>query len=190
MADPDTAARIATSMYLLGRKAFVTGRVLDVGCGRMPYKRMFASCEWVGLDKRPVGDIEADMHKTELDDESFDTIVCTDVLHLTPSPVSAITEMARVLKPGGHIVVVTRTTPPTGEDVYLGIHPAALGRMLISAGLAGVDLMPEGRLISQEWAEVTGFDKYHFSMPPTIGDWCEQMDRRYPAITGAVAKKE
>lgn len=190
MADPDSSIRYVSGMYVMRRASYITGRVLDVGCGNKPYKRLFPECEWVGLDNRGVGDVEGDMHELPFEDESFDTVLVTDVLHLTPSPANVLGEAARVLKKGGNIVVVARCTTPQAEGVWYGMHPTALGSILVGLGLTGVDLVIDGAIISQEWADVKGFDKYNFVLPSEIGGWLDQMDKRYPAITGAVATKE
>src|SRR5512139_1630315 len=96
-----------SAMFLAGPgRQFVRGRVLDAGCGRKPYKRLFPECEWVGLDKRPVGELSADLHEMpEVESDSFDTVVCTEVLHECVSPMTVMKELARVLKPGGFLLV-------------------------------------------------------------------------------------
>ena len=42
--------------------------------------------------------------KLPFGDETFDFVVCSDVLHLTKKQ-EAIAEMRRVLKPGGHMLI-------------------------------------------------------------------------------------
>jgi ubiquinone/menaquinone biosynthesis C-methylase UbiE len=49
---------------------------------------------------------EGDAHKLAFDDESFDTVVCTFSLCNIPDPLQAVTEMKRVLRPGGRLVLV------------------------------------------------------------------------------------
>ena len=49
---------------------------------------------------------EGDAHKLAFDDESFDTVVCTFSLCNIPDPHQAVTEMRRVLRPGGRLVLV------------------------------------------------------------------------------------
>ncbi|MGH2459506.1 MAG: class I SAM-dependent methyltransferase, partial [Chloroflexota bacterium] len=47
----------------------------------------------------------ADAHRLEFDDASFDAVICMGVIDRMPSWESAIAEMARVLKPGGTLIV-------------------------------------------------------------------------------------
>lgn len=49
---------------------------------------------------------EGDAHNLDFDDESFDTVVCTFSLCNIPDPRLALTEMRRVLRPGGRLVLV------------------------------------------------------------------------------------
>jgi ubiquinone/menaquinone biosynthesis C-methylase UbiE len=55
---------------------------------------------------RDVDLLEGNAHRLAFDDESFDTIVCTFSLCNIPDPHQAVTEMRRVLRPGGHLVLV------------------------------------------------------------------------------------
>lgn len=190
MADPNTVYNMATAGYLTQRAEFVTGRVLDLGCGRKPYKRLFPKCEWVGFDIREVGEVIGDAHALPFEDATFDTVVCTDLLHLVATPFAVIAEAARVLKPGGHLLVATRATACDDGETLQAIHPEGLGRMVVAAGLRGIDLRKEGTLVSHEWRDLTGFDKYGFPLPSQVGGWCQQMDSRYPALSCAVAVKE
>ena len=93
-------------------KKYAKGRLLDIGCGIKPYKEMAAPYvrEHVGLDHR---DTQHDVSNVDLfgtaysiptEDDSFDTILCTDVLEHLEEPKQAITETRRVLKPGGYAI--------------------------------------------------------------------------------------
>ncbi len=91
---------------------------------------------------------EADAQALPFDDGSFDTVVCTLSLCAIPDDATAITEMARVLRPGGRLLLLDHigsswwpiwaaqrlfevvTARTAGE--YLTRRPA---RMLAGAGL-------------------------------------------------------
>ena len=49
---------------------------------------------------------EGDAEHLPFDDASFDTVVCAFSLCTIPSPVAALGEMRRVLRPGGHLLLV------------------------------------------------------------------------------------
>ena len=70
---------------------------------------------------------DAERHRFPYDDESFDTVMCCELLeHLFSDPMHMMSEINRILKPGGHLVL---TTPNIGSmravsSILLGYHPA------------------------------------------------------------------
>lgn len=50
--------------------------------------------------------LEADAQDLPFSDECFDTVLCTYALCSVPDDVRVVTEMGRVLKPGGRLIVV------------------------------------------------------------------------------------
>lgn len=92
--------------------------VLDVGAGTCPYKKHFAHCKYQAHDfKKYEGvklgnthdygqiDIASDIAAIPLPDNSQDVILCTEVLEHVPEPIEAVREMARLIKPGGRILL-------------------------------------------------------------------------------------
>jgi len=95
------------------------GRLLDVGCGNKPYQPIFAPhvTEYIGIEHeatfiataaghrgtRP--DLTYDGQRLPLPDGAFDTVLNVQVLEHTPRPRVLISEMARVLKPGGLLIL-------------------------------------------------------------------------------------
>lgn len=102
---------------------FVKGITLDVGCGRKPYEKSFfaGADKYVGLDyltDRSTPDVVGSATAIPLGDASFDTVVSTEVLEHVPDPLKALTEMYRVLKPGGHLILSTPMYWPRHEMPY------------------------------------------------------------------------
>ncbi len=90
---------------------YLHGRVLDVGCGAMPYRAEIAQVaeSHHGLDRAPqsggaviMGDAE---ELAMISDQSYDSLLCLEVLEHLPRPGKAIAAMYRVLKPGGYLVL-------------------------------------------------------------------------------------
>lgn len=81
---------------------------LDLGCKDSPYKELFPNR--IGLDVEPGAgvDVVGDAHSLPFEDNKFETIVCTEVLEHLHSPLMAIKEMKRVLKPDGLLILTTR----------------------------------------------------------------------------------
>jgi len=99
---------------LLRFQEFVGGTVLDLGCGSRPYESFFNGrvTRWIGADYPASGhpaargvDLFADAMLLPLASESFDTVLCTQVLEHVPEPLDLLREARRVLRPGGHLVL-------------------------------------------------------------------------------------
>lgn len=87
--------------------------VLDLGCGpNAPYRKYFPNRVGFDIVSGPGVDIVGDAHRLPFEDNKFDLILCTDVLDHLHSPHIAISEMRRVLKPGGRLISITRFVFP------------------------------------------------------------------------------
>lgn len=83
--------------------------ILDVGCGIKPYRQLFKSATYTGIDIAGGGhtdeaktvDAFYDGHTIPFPDNSFDTLICTQVLEHADDPEVLVKECARVLKSGG-----------------------------------------------------------------------------------------
>lgn len=95
---------------LLKRKSHVSGDVLDYGCGNMPYKSIFNFNEYIGLEfgykKNSTKELVFFNGKEiPFPDNTFDTIICTEVLEHVENPEHILKELHRVQKSGGKIIV-------------------------------------------------------------------------------------
>lgn len=91
----------------------LTGRrLLDVGCGTKPYRRLFDVAEYVGMDidspvtrQRGIADVVYDGMRFPFDDGRFDAILCNQVLEHVFTPDAFVAELARMLAPGGKLLL-------------------------------------------------------------------------------------
>ena len=93
------------------------GKLLDVGCGKMPYKNYILEqsdvTDYIGLDieQALVYDSEISPDHTwdgktmPLIDQLFDCALATEVLEHCPEPEVVLKEVYRVLKPGGVLFI-------------------------------------------------------------------------------------
>jgi len=166
--DPDTLADDLERYYspgrtwqslALGMAALLDlGDVLDVGSGDgaaaaaiAPYCRSLTCLDLnprlieaakERLKKRPhVRALVADAHALPFDAGSFDAALLFHTLTYAERPADVVRECARVLRPGGRLIVLCldqhaqqQITAPYGER-HAGFTPAALSELLVRAGL-------------------------------------------------------
>lgn len=90
----------------------LTGSLLDVGCGTKPYLSLFDVDTYIGLDidsdvarQREIADYYYDGQAFPFDDGTFDSVLCNQVLEHVFNPDEFLGEIARVLRPGGKLLL-------------------------------------------------------------------------------------
>jgi SAM-dependent methyltransferase len=127
-------------------------RVLDVGCGKKPYFPYFAANvdEYVGIDidmDNPMADMLAPVEDLPVEDESFEVVLCTQVLEHAGVPDQAVTELYRVAKPGGRVLASTHGVQvyhPSPEDHWRWTHSGLELLFLRNAAWSSVTVQPAG----------------------------------------------
>jgi O-methyltransferase/aklanonic acid methyltransferase len=100
--------------------------------------------EEIGRSGIPNAEIlEMDARNLDFPDESFDAVVCAFAIFLVPSPETALAEMRRVVKPGGHVMLATWS----GDDPrYAWMGPAVGAILGAAAGRPADPFQAEGSL--------------------------------------------
>ncbi len=137
-------------------------RVLDAGAGECQYASHFAGHRYAAVDLG-IGDAAwnyraldaiADLTALPFRDGSFDACVNIVTLEHVREPAAALAEMARVLKPGGHLLLIV----PHEWEVHQAPHDYfrytryGAAWLLERAGFTGAEIRPVGgwfRLISR-----------------------------------------
>lgn len=110
--------------------------VLDVGCGDGTLAEFLVGKghQVLGIDHDPQVLPQdgagthfelADASSMPFGNDSFDAVVCVSALHHQADPTLPVVEMARVVKPGGKVVVVGRAADKTAADVARRAKDAA-----------------------------------------------------------------
>lgn len=94
----------------------VVGRILDNGCGVGHLLHRLREADITGIDLSPEMIVIAsryddrvllaDSQYLPFADASFDTVIARGLLHHLPDPERGLSEMARVLRPGGEVVTI------------------------------------------------------------------------------------
>jgi SAM-dependent methyltransferase len=123
---------------------------LDLGADKSPYRQVL---EARGLDVKTL-DVSADagadyqgaVECTGLADESFDVVLCTQVLEHCDDPFRGIREIRRILAPGGHAILSVPHVwffHPHPRD-HWRFTQQGLARLCESAGLEVRTLLGQG----------------------------------------------
>jgi len=84
-------------------------RALDLGASKSPYRNLLEErgyeVKTLDIDRQHGSDYEGSAEKTGLANESFELILCTQVMEHCYNPWQAIREVQRILKPGGRLIV-------------------------------------------------------------------------------------
>jgi len=105
---------IIASFYDKYIGVYAKGKLLDLGCGKVPLYAAYKNhidenicVDWAGsIHKNEYLDYVHDINiRLPLDDNEFDTIILSDVLEHIENPTQLWNEMNRVLKKGGKLIL-------------------------------------------------------------------------------------
>jgi len=142
--------------------------VLDAGAGSCPYRDLFSHCEYKTQDFSSLenkhlsggayGEIDyvCDIASIPVNDDSFDVILCSEVIEHVPEPEAVMSEFFRILKPGGKLLL----TAPLGSGIhqepyhyYGGFTPFWYEKVLSEKGFKNIRVHANGgsfKAFSQE----------------------------------------
>ena len=171
--------RVKIFNFIKSSLSLFSGKILDVGCGKMPYKKYILEnskvTEYIGLDiddaliydKKIKPDYTWDGTRMPFENNTFESAIGTEVLEHCPNPEIILKEIYRVLKPGG---VFLFTVPflwnlhevPHDEYRYT---PFSLERHLKNSGFRDVTIKATGG--------------WHASMAQMLGLWVRRSPMRH-----------
>ncbi len=98
---------------------FIHGRVLDIGSSSFArYQGLFTFSEYVKMDveQKSGVDVVGKIENVPFPDNSFDSIVCTQVLGDVFELQKAFSEMKRILKPNGVVLITESLFDPLHDE--------------------------------------------------------------------------
>jgi len=160
--DPDERKRVSSAILGLNNallpalRSRARGEFLDAGCGTQPFRALVEP----QVDRYLTFDIEARVDGVDyigdvedmgaVPDASIDTMLCSEVLEHVPHPQRAVGEFARVLRPGGTLVVTVPFLARLHEEPhdYFRYTRHGLRRLLVDAGFEVDEITETGSLFS------------------------------------------
>ncbi len=90
---------------------------------RAAMRRWFDYCASDFDDRAHRADLVLDLQDVDLPDDSLDVVVCSHVLEHVPDTDRALDELYRIIKPGGHLLLLVpvlqgQTAPPTEPEFH------------------------------------------------------------------------
>lgn len=113
--------------------------VLDMGAKDMRYAHYFKDASYVAIDIEPMISsglmVRGDAHNLPFADNTFDTIISTEVIEHTTWPWIVLEELSRVLKPNGKLVISWPWLYPITHHDYWRIHLESMERLAVKNNL-------------------------------------------------------
>lgn len=133
-----------------------SGKLLDAGCGSMPFKKVLENLvdEYRSIDiERKVPDVDfvGDLQDMKgISTESYNVVLCTEVLEHVQQPDKLIAEVRRVLKARGKLILSVPHLSRLHEEPYdyYRFTKHGLQFLLEQNGFSVLEIVPTGSLFS------------------------------------------
>lgn len=167
-------------------------RILDAGAGELQYKLFCPHLKYVAQDFGQYDgqgnaeglqmgnwdntriDIVSDITNIPEPDASFDAVMCVEVFEHLPEPIKAIHEFARLLKPGGHLILTApfcSLTHFAPYHFYTGYNRYFYETHLPANGFKIIDLQENGNYfeyLAQEMRRIPWMAKHYTKCNPNL----------------------
>lgn len=170
-------ARRSKLLRLMEIENLRPGRVLDIGCGSGEFLGTLVQLGWEGVGIEPdriaaqyarerhgVTVFEDELSPETVEASAFDLVVLSHVIEHSSAPGSLLSESHRVLRPGGHLVLVTPNVRSLGHRIFgeawRGLEPPrhmylfsprSLRLLTRAAGFREVSWKTSGREMRNIW---------------------------------------
>jgi SAM-dependent methyltransferase len=135
---------------------YTGGKLIDIGCGDMPYKELIMNkvshYDTFDVEERTegvtfIGDVQ---NMDIIDDNSYDSAVCFEVLEHVPEPAKALSEIFRILKPKAHLILTVPHLSRLHEEPhdYFRFTKYGIQQLIEVAGFKVIEINAHGSILS------------------------------------------
>jgi len=182
--------------------------ILDAGAGELQYKRFCSHLKYIAQDFGQYDgrgnaeglqmknwdnsriDVISDITSIPLSDHLFDAVMCVEVFEHLPEPIKAIQEFARLLKPGGHLILTApfcSLTHFAPYHFYTGYNRYFYEKHLPTNGFKIINLQENGNYfeyLAQEIRRIQWMSKHYTKNHPNLLEYlsmkiCLNMLKRF-----------
>lgn len=148
----NTAGRLYLDQFLSEHAGECAGSFLEFGDPR--YRHLFPPArvrryDILDVAPGPEVTIVGDIQRTAIPDNTYDVIICTQVLEHVANPFLAAAELYRILKPGGRLLLTVPSAYPyhSAPGDYWRFTRDSLG-LLFGAPFSDVQITPYGNRLT------------------------------------------
>lgn len=151
--EPDKIIKDLIWDDLVASSKYAKGKMLDVGCGDKPYYQIFKNKinSYTGIDKfNKNADIKVDFLEAKIENQSYDTVICTQVLEHIEDPKKLLGKINKILKKNG-ILILTVPFMGTLHEIpndYYRFTRYSITKLLNGTGFKITYIKEEGNWIS------------------------------------------
>jgi SAM-dependent methyltransferase len=98
------------------------GPIVEIGCGPGLFKEQYPDVVATDVEANPYAERIVDAAALPFADREVGSLVMLDVFHHLPRPVDFLREAARVLRPGGRLVMIEPWLGAAGHVFYRFVH--------------------------------------------------------------------
>jgi SAM-dependent methyltransferase len=144
-----------TYQLLSSIRHYAQGRMIDIGCGLLPYQMLFKEgvTSYIGVDwpasvEKARPDIIADALCLPILNDKADTVLATELMEHLPDMDQFVAEVARILRRGGAFILSVPFIEPLHEEPrdYYRLSHYGLRVILERHGFSFIKYFPKGGL--------------------------------------------